>query len=159
MCIWHLLYNIYNSPYMSLYNHSVRGWYMPCLLQHGLSKTTKISYYGHPIPKSGSICLLTVTWFQINRRRGTCLAVPQHSKSDQIRIFCKGNPCLCQEYFPMHSSHSSCHSLKHGKCAVSQAVKEWNNGNANDFDRPSCWCGIIMYRNVSIAFATKKSNP
>ena len=25
---------------------------------------------------------------------------------------------------------------------VSQPVKELNNGDANDFDRPSCWCGI-----------------
>ena len=51
-----------------LCNHSVRRWHMPCLRQQGLSKT----YYGHPIPtpiyqvRYGSICLLTVTCFQIN---------------------------------------------------------------------------------------------
>ena len=30
---------------------------------------------------------------------------------------------------------------------VSQPVKELNNGDANDFDRPSCWCGICTFSN------------
>ena len=193
------------SPYMSLYNRSVRGWHMPCLRQQRLSKTANISCSSHLIPKSGSICLLTVTCFQIklscntdlltcskiaacvggivfnewlpvknkiylasltDDRGGTCLAVPQHNKSfnalhmhtfqsQTFRIVSKGNPCLCQDYVPIHSSHSSWHSSKYGKCAV----KEWNNGNAND-----CWCGICIVMSFAfafcfLAFATTKPNP
>ena len=38
---------------------------MSCLRLQRLSKMANIYYYGHPIPKSSSICLLTVTCFQI----------------------------------------------------------------------------------------------
>ena len=35
-------------------------------------------------------------------------------QSQTFRIVSKGHKCLCQEYFAMHSSHSSCHSSKCG---------------------------------------------
>ena len=60
------------------------------------------------------------------KRHMSCCRLHQHNKSfnalhmhtfqsQTFRIVSKGNQCLCQEYFAMHTSHSSCHSSKYGR--------------------------------------------
>ena len=62
---------------------------MPCLRQQGLSKTANISYFGHPIPKSGacSISLLMVTCFQIKLACNTDILTCSRSAAWVAGIF------------------------------------------------------------------------